>query len=87
MCKQLFLSVVFIHKAQVKMRAMESIHTIRARAKAHKITMAAVCDEAGIQQSQVSRWLSGTVEPLWTSVNQLHLALEKLIDRSPVVID
>jgi transcriptional regulator with XRE-family HTH domain len=54
---------------------MESIHTIRARAKAHKITMAAVCDEAGIQQSQVSRWLSGTVEPLWTSVNQLHLAL------------
>jgi transcriptional regulator with XRE-family HTH domain len=66
---------------------MESIHTIRARAKAHKITMAAVCDEAGIQQSQVSRWLSGTVEPLWTSVNQLHLALEKLIDRSPVVVD
>jgi len=49
--------------------------------------MAAVCDEAGIQQSQVSRWLSGTVEPLWTSVNQLHLALNKLIDKSPVVID
>jgi transcriptional regulator with XRE-family HTH domain len=66
---------------------MESIHTIRARAKAHKITMAAVCEEACIQQSQVSRWLSGTVEPLWTSVNQLHLALEKLIDKSPVVID
>ena len=67
--------------------AMESIHTIRARAKAHKITMAAVCDEAGIQQSQVSRWLSGTVEPLWTSVNQLHLALNKLIDKSPVTVD
>ena len=66
---------------------MESIHTIRARAKAHKITMAAVCEEACIQQSQVSRWLSGTVEPLWTSVNQLHLALEKLINKSPVVID
>ena len=72
---------------QVKMLTMESIHTIRAKAKAHKITMAAVCNEAGIQQSQVSRWLSGTVEPLWTSVNQLHLALEKLIDRSPVAID
>ena len=53
---------------------MESIHTIRARAKAHKITMSAVCDAAGIQQSQVSRWLSGTVEPLWTSVNQLKAA-------------
>jgi predicted transcriptional regulator len=72
---------------QVKMMTMQSIHDIKAKAKAHKITMAAVCNEAGIQQSQVSRWLSGTVEPLWTSVNQLHLALEKLIDRSPVVID
>lgn len=72
---------------QVKMLTMQSIHDIKAKAKAHKITMAAVCNEAGIQQSQVSRWLSGTVEPLWTSVNQLHLALEKLIDRSPVAID
>jgi transcriptional regulator with XRE-family HTH domain len=66
---------------------MESIHTIRARAKAHKITMAAVCEEACIQQSQVSRWLSGTVEPLWTSVNQLNIALNKLIDQSPVIVD
>jgi transcriptional regulator with XRE-family HTH domain len=66
---------------------MESIHTIRARAKAHKITMAAVCEEACIQQSQVSRWLSGTVEPLWTSVNQLNIALNKLIEESPVIVD
>jgi transcriptional regulator with XRE-family HTH domain len=66
---------------------MESIHTIRARAKAHKITMAAVCEEACIQQSQVSRWLSGTVEPLWTSVNQLNIALNKLIEQSPVIVD
>jgi transcriptional regulator with XRE-family HTH domain len=66
---------------------MQSIHDIKARAKAHKITMAAVCEAAGIQQSQVSRWLSGTVEPLWTSVNQLHLALNKLIDKSPVIVD
>ena len=66
---------------------MQSIHDIKSRAKAHKITMAAVCEAAGIQQSQVSRWLSGTVEPLWTSVNQLHLALEKLIEELPVTID
>ncbi len=66
---------------------MESIHDIKARAKAHKITMAAVCNEAGIQQSQVSRWLSGAVEPLWTSVNQLHLALDRLIEQSPVTVD
>jgi transcriptional regulator with XRE-family HTH domain len=67
---------------------MQSIHDIKAKAKAHKITMSAVCEAAGIQQSQVSRWLSGTVEPLWTSVNQLNIALNKLIeDRSPVIVD
>jgi transcriptional regulator with XRE-family HTH domain len=49
--------------------------------------MAAVCEAAGIQQSQVSRWLSGTVEPLWTSVNQLNIALNKLIEESPVIVD
>jgi transcriptional regulator with XRE-family HTH domain len=64
---------------------MESIFTIRDRAKAHKITMSAVCKRAGIQQSQVSRWLSGTVDPLWISINQLNIALNELIEeQSPV---
>jgi transcriptional regulator with XRE-family HTH domain len=65
---------------------MESIYTIRDRAKQHKITMAAVCAEANIKQSQVSRWLSGTVEPLWTSINQLNDALNRLIEKSPVAV-
>jgi len=47
--------------------------------------MNAVCREAGIQQPQVSRWMSGSVKPLWDSVNQLEQALLKLIDqKSPV---
>ena len=65
---------------------MDSIHTIKAKAKAHKITMTALCKEAGIQQSQASRWTAGTVEPLWTSVNQLDLALGRLIAKSPVAV-
>ena len=47
--------------------------------------MNALCREAGIQQPQVSRWMSGTVKPLWASVNQLEQALLKLIEqKSPV---
>jgi predicted transcriptional regulator len=48
-------------------------------AKQHGISMKAVCLEAQIQQPQVSRWLSGAVDPLWGSVNQLEQALLKLI--------
>lgn len=58
---------------------MNSIHDIRAMAKAHGILMRAVCQEAKIQQPQVSRWLSGAVEPLWSSVNALEEALLRLI--------
>jgi predicted transcriptional regulator len=58
---------------------MTSVHDIRSLAKQHGITMKAVCLEAQIQQPQVSRWLSGAVDPLWGSVNQLEQALLKLI--------
>ena len=34
---------------------------------------------AQIQQPQVSRWLSGAVDPLWCSVNQMEAALLTLI--------
>jgi len=64
---------------------MESVQDIRDRAKASGIRMNAVCREAGIQQPQVSRWMSGSVKPLWDSVNQLEQALLKLIEqKSPV---
>lgn len=58
---------------------MTSVHDIRTLAKQHGISMKAVCLEAKIQQPQVSRWLSGAVDPLWGSVNQLEQALLKLI--------
>ena len=63
---------------------MESVQDIRDRAKASGIRMNAVCREAGIQQPQVSRWMSGSVKPLWESVNQLEQALRRLIEAKPI---
>ena len=60
---------------------MNSIHDIRDMARLHKIQMKQVCTLAQIQQPQVSRWLSGAVDPLWTSVNQMEAALFALIER------
>ena len=58
---------------------MNSIHDIRDMARLHKIQMKQVCALAQIQQPQVSRWLSGAVDPLWCSVNQMEAALLTLI--------
>jgi len=58
---------------------MNSIHDIRDMARLHKIQMKQVCSLAQIQQPQVSRWLSGAVDPLWCSVNQMEQALLTLI--------
>lgn len=58
---------------------MESVQDIRDRAKANGIRMNAVCREAGIQQPQVSRWMSGSVKPLWESVQALAAALDRLV--------
>jgi hypothetical protein len=41
--------------------------------------MNAVCREAKLQPPQVSRWMSGTVKPLWSSVNDLSMALDRLV--------
>ena len=61
---------------------MESVQDIRDRAKANGIRMNAVCREAGIQQPQVSRWMSGSVSPLWSSVKALAAALDRLSSAS-----
>ena len=60
---------------------MNSIHDLRDLARLHKIQMKQVCTLAQIQQPQVSRWLSGAVDPLWTSVNQMEAALFELIEQ------
>ena len=58
---------------------MQSVQDIRDKAREHGIRMNSVCREAGIQQPQVSRWMSGSVKPLWESVNQLEQALDRLL--------
>jgi transcriptional regulator with XRE-family HTH domain len=58
---------------------MQSVQDIRDKAREHGIRMNAVCREAGIQQPQVSRWMSGSVKPLWESVHALAAALDRLL--------
>jgi transcriptional regulator with XRE-family HTH domain len=58
---------------------MESVQDIRDKAREHGIRMNAVCREAGIQPPQVSRWLAGSVSPLWVSVKALSQALDRLV--------
>jgi transcriptional regulator with XRE-family HTH domain len=58
---------------------MQSVQDIRDKAKANGIRMNAVCREAGIQPPQVSRWLAGSVSPLWVSVKALSQALDRLV--------
>ena len=61
---------------------MQSVQDIRDNAREHGIRMNAVCREAGIQQPQVSRWMSGSVKPLWESVHALAAALDRLLSAS-----
>jgi len=61
---------------------MQSVQDIRDKAREHGIRMNAVCREAGIQQPQVSRWMSGSVKPLWESVYALAAALDRLLSTS-----
>jgi len=63
---------------------MESVKDIVARARANKLRINAVCLEAGVKPPQVSRWLSGSVQPLWVSVQALQEALDRLIARGAV---
>jgi transcriptional regulator with XRE-family HTH domain len=58
---------------------MNPIQKIKDQAKPLGITMTAVCAQAGIHQSQASRWLKGRARPLYESVVALELALAELI--------
>ena len=57
------------------------VHDIKRRAREHGIFMTAVCAEAGVNQSQVSRWLNGKHRPLYQSVEVLEEALQRLLDQ------
>jgi transcriptional regulator with XRE-family HTH domain len=55
------------------------ITDIKKRAESAGFSMAEVSREAGLDQAQVSRWLSGRTIPLISSVEKLKLATERLI--------
>ena len=45
----------------------------------HSITRAALCQEAGIDQAQLSRWLKGTYKPREQTLKALESALTRLL--------
>jgi len=55
------------------------ITDIKKRAESAGFSMADVSREAGLDQAQVSRWLSGKTIPLVSSIDKLKLATERLI--------
>lgn len=55
------------------------ITDIKKRAESAGFSMADVAREAGLDQAQVSRWLSGKTIPLVSSVEKLKQATERLI--------
>jgi transcriptional regulator with XRE-family HTH domain len=55
------------------------ITDIKKRAESAGFNMAEVSREAGLDQAQVSRWISGKTVPLVSSVDKLKQALDRLI--------
>ena len=55
------------------------ITDIKKRAESAGFSMADVSREAGLDQAQVSRWLSGKTIPLVSSIDRLKQATERLI--------
>lgn len=68
--------------ALLKFHAMSNpVQDIKRRARERGIFMTAVCAEAGIHDSQASRWMRGRVRPYWESVQALEEALQRLLDQ------
>ena len=55
------------------------ITDIKKRAESAGFSMADVSREAGLDQAQVSHWLSGKTIPLVSSIDKLKQATERLI--------
>lgn len=55
------------------------ITDVKKRAETAGFNMAEVCREAGLDQAQVSRWLSGKTVPLVSSIDKLRQATDRLI--------
>lgn len=55
------------------------IKDVMARAATHGYTMADVCRVAEISQTQVSRWISGRVDPLYGTVARLNQVVDAMV--------
>ena len=55
------------------------ITDVKKRAEAAGFNMAEVSREAGLDQAQVSRWVSGKTVPLVSSIDKLRQATDRLI--------
>ena len=55
------------------------IKDVLVKASAAGYTMADVCRVAQIDQSQVSRWLSGRTKPLYASVVRLNQVVDAMV--------
>jgi len=58
---------------------MNYITEIIERADKAGFKMSDICREAGIDQAQMSRWISGHTVPLITSIEKLKTATDRLI--------
>jgi transcriptional regulator with XRE-family HTH domain len=66
---------------------MNYLNEITERAKSAGFSMADICREAGINQSQMSRWIAGNTVPLISSIDKLRLATDRLIAKRITELD
>jgi len=63
----------------MKTATQEAMQAIRHKVEAAGYKMSDVCRVAEIDQAQVSRWMSGTTEPLYGSMVKLDKAADALV--------
>jgi transcriptional regulator with XRE-family HTH domain len=66
---------------------MNYLHEITQRAEKAGFKMSDICREAGINQSQMSRWIAGNTVPLISSIDKLRLATDRLIAKRITELD
>ena len=71
----------------MKTISQEALHAIRHKVECAGYKMSDVCRVAQIDQAQVSRWMSGTTEPLYGSVMRLDQAADALVSARLTVLN
>ena len=71
----------------MKTSSQEALQAIRIKVECAGYKMSDVCRVAEIDQAQVSRWMSGTTEPLYSSVTRLDQAADTLVSARLTVLN